>query len=50
MLLAMGLITASASAQNVTVVMKDGTNHTFNADYLSEISFRDVPKGPETVV
>ena len=50
MLLALGLITASASAQNVTVVMKDGTSQKFNADYLSEISFRDVPQGPETVV
>lgn len=46
MLLAVGLSGFCAMAQNVTVVMKDGTSHKFNADHLSEITFRNV--APET--
>lgn len=46
LLLAVGLSGFCAMAQNVTVVMKDGTSHKFNADHLSEITFRDV--APET--
>lgn len=42
MLLALG-IALGAAGQNVVVVMKDGTSHTFNADRLSEITFKDVP-------
>lgn len=49
MLLALGLAAFSAAGQNVTVIMKDGTSHKFNADYLSELSFKDVQQGPETV-
>ena len=49
MLLAVGLASFSAIGQNVSVIMKDGTVHKFNADYLSELSFKDVPVGPETV-
>lgn len=49
MLLAVGLAPLCASGQNVTVLMKDGTSHKFNADYLSELSFKEVPQGPETV-
>lgn len=49
MLLAVGLASLCASGQNVTVLMKDGTSHKFNADYLSELSFKEVPQGPETV-
>lgn len=32
LLLALGLSAAAATAQNVTVMMKDGTTHKFNAD------------------
>ncbi|MDE6393520.1 MAG: hypothetical protein K2L59_09680 [Muribaculaceae bacterium] len=49
MLLAVGLAPLCATGQNVTVLMKDGTSHKFNADYLSELSFKEVPQGPETV-
>lgn len=49
MLLAVGLSPLCASGQNVTVLMKDGTSHKFNADYLSELSFKNVQQGPETV-
>lgn len=34
-------VAASAVGQNVIVVMKDGTSHKFNADYLSEIRFTE---------
>lgn len=44
LLLALGLSAASVTAQNVTVMMKDGTSHKFNADRLSELKFRDVPQ------
>lgn len=49
LLLAVGLGTLGALAQNVTVVLKDGTQHKFNADYLSEIRFRDVMPEPDHV-
>lgn len=49
MLLALGLSAASAVGQNVTVIMKDNTVHKYSAEYLSEISFRDVTPGPEAV-
>lgn len=42
LLLAAGLAGSMATAQNVTVLMKDGTSHKFNADRLSELKFRDV--------
>ncbi len=42
----LGLSAFCAVGQNVTVLMKDGSSHKFNADYLSEISFKDVV--PET--
>ena len=41
MFLTLCLGALSAVGQNVTVVMKDGVTHKFNADYLSEIKFRD---------
>lgn len=41
LLLALGLCAAGTNAQNVTVVMKDGTSHKFNADYISEITFKE---------
>lgn len=44
LLLALGLSAATLTAQNVTVYMKDGTTHKFNADRLSELKFRDVPQ------
>ena len=44
LLLALGLSAAAATAQNVTVMMKDGTTHKFNADRLSELKFLDVPQ------
>ncbi len=47
MLLALGISSFCAIGQNVTVMMKDGTTHKFNADYVSEITFRDVvPQQP----
>lgn len=46
LLLALGLTASAASAQNVIVVMKDGSRQKFNADYLSEIKFVDA--GQET--
>lgn len=46
LLLTLGLGATCAVGQNVTVVMKDGTSHKFNADYLSEIKFLDA--GQET--
>lgn len=46
MLLAAGLSTLCVIGQNVIVVMKDGTRHKFNADYVSELKFQDV--APET--
>lgn len=42
MLLAIGLATTSAIAQNVTVFMKDGSSHKFNTDYVSEMSFKEI--------
>lgn len=49
LLLAVGLGAAGALAQNVTVMLKDGTSQKFNADYISEISFKEIPDAPEAV-
>lgn len=49
LLLAVGLGAAGALAQNVTVMLKDGTSQKFNADYISEISFKEIPDAPDAV-
>lgn len=47
----LGLSAFCAVGQNVTVMMKDGSSHKFNADYLSELSFQDVvPETPPVVL
>ncbi len=46
----LGLLAFCAVGQNVTVKMKDGSSHKFNADYLSELSFQDVVPEPPLVV
>lgn len=47
----LGLLAFCAVGQNVTVKMKDGSSHKFNADYLSELSFQDVvPETPPVVL
>ncbi len=49
LLLAVGLTALSSLAQTVTVVTKDGKEHKFNADYLSEIRFRDAAPEPDKI-
>lgn len=49
LLLATGLTALSSLAQTVTVVTKDGIEHKFNADYLSEIRFRDAAPEPDKI-
>ncbi|MDE7403123.1 MAG: hypothetical protein K2M87_06905 [Muribaculaceae bacterium] len=49
LLIAAGMTSACAVAQNVTVFMKDNTVHKYNAEYLSDISFREVTPQPGSV-
>ncbi|MBD5348826.1 MAG: hypothetical protein HDR84_06230 [Bacteroides sp.] len=48
-LLALGLSSVCAMSQNVTVYLKDNTSHKYNAEYLSDIKFRDVTPTPDEV-
>lgn len=42
-MLLLGASAGLASAQNVIVIMNDGSTHKFNADYLKEIKFQEAP-------
>lgn len=43
------LLGTAAIAQNVIVVMKDGSSHKFNVDRLQEITFEEFTPAPEAV-
>lgn len=45
--LALGIGSVGASAQSVTVTLKDGTQHRFGTDYVKQITFEEVqPQAP----
>lgn len=43
------ILAGAMTAQNVIVVLKDGSSHKFNADYLQQIVFEEAAPTPETL-